>query len=110
MSHELPDATVAPHMSFTTAYAFGVSPAIVLAVMLKTELPVFVKVVGKIRFLTNFRFRVPKFKFAGMIFTVPAVRVIVTLASLVGSATEVAVSVTDDARRTLAGGAPTTKR
>jgi hypothetical protein len=105
MSHELPDATVAPHMSFTTVYAFGVSPVIVLAVMLKTELPVFVKVVGKIRFLTNFRFRVPKFKFAGMIFTVPAVRVIVTLASLVGSATEVAVSVTDALGGTVAGAA-----
>src|SRR5256884_3375699 len=105
MPHELPDATVAPHVSFTTVYAFGVSPVIVLAVMLKTELPVFVKVVGKIRFLTNFRFRVPKFKFAGMIFTVPAVRVIVTLASLVGSATEVAGGRTDAPCGTVAGAA-----
>jgi hypothetical protein len=74
--------------------------------MLKAELPVFVKVVGKIRFFTpNFRFNVPKFKFAGMIFTVPAVRVIVTLASLVGSATEVAVSVTDALAGTVGGAA-----
>ena len=105
MSHELPDATVAPHRSFTTVNAFGVSPVIVLAVMLKAELPVFVKVVGNILVFLNFRFSVPKFKFAGMILTVPAVRVMVTLASLVGSATEVAVRVTDALAGTVAGAA-----
>ena len=105
MLHELPDTTVAPHMSFTTVYAFGVSPVIVLAVMLKTALPVFVKVAGKTRFFTNFRFKVPKLKFAGMILTVPVVRVMVTLASLVGSATEAAVSVTDALAGTVGGAA-----
>ena len=85
--------------------AFEVRPVIVLLVMLNAEPPAFVKVVGKILLLTNFRFRVPKPKFAGMIFTVPAMRVIVTLASLVGSAMEVAVSVTDALAGTVAGAA-----
>ena len=105
MSHELPDATVAPHRSFTTVNAFGLGTVMVLPVMLKAEPPVFVKVVGKVLLFLNFSIRLPKFKFAGMILTVPAVRVIVTLASFVGSATEVAVSVTDALAGTVAGAA-----
>jgi hypothetical protein len=86
-------------------YAFGLKPVIVFPVMLRAELPVFVKVAGNVLFFWNFRFNVPKFKFAGMILTVPAVRVMVTVASLVGSATEVAVSVTDALAGTVAGAA-----
>src|SRR5439155_25703250 len=105
MSHEPADATLAGH-GLLTEKAVVLVPVIVWLVMLRVEAPVFVRVVDKVRngCLFNFEKSVPKFKLAGMILTVPTVRVMVAVACLVVSAIEVAVRVTVGLAGTGAGG------
>jgi len=100
MSHELPDATFAtraPWQALVIENGTAVVPVVVWLVMFSTELPVLVSVSDKVFVgcgLDWLIFRLPKSKLAGISLTVPGVSVMVALACLVPSDTDVAVMVT----------------
>jgi hypothetical protein len=97
---EFPAATLASQVLVSENLS-GFVPAIVMLVMLSVVPPVLVRVVAIVRVLLNFTR--PKFRLAGTSSTVPTVMVIVALANLVASATEVAVIVTVALAGTVAG-------
>ncbi len=101
--HELPDATLAGQSVVTRNGA-----EVVWLVMLSAELPVLVRVVVKVRVgggTVGVIFNVPKFRLPGMSLTVPGVSVMLAVAVLVVSVTDVAVRVTVGLVGTVAGAA-----
>jgi hypothetical protein len=95
MPHELPDITLVGH-SAVGAKTLASVPVMLWSVMFSAELPALVRVTDKVfaGWLLLFSFSFPKFKLAGISFTVPVVRVIVALTCLLLSSTDVAVMVT----------------
>lgn len=112
MSHEVPDARFvvrAPWHGVVIENGPAAVPVMAWPVMFNTEPPVFVIVSDRVfvGYGPPRIFRPPKSKLEGISFTVPAVRVIVTPACLVLSATDVAVMVTVDLVGTAGGAANT---
>lgn len=99
--HDLPAATLAPQL-FVCEKSLGSLPVIVMLAMLRLVAAALIKVVTSVSPVWLIG-RKPKSRLSGTIFTLPNVRFIVAVADLVGSVTEVAVSLTEVAADTVAG-------